>query len=128
MDSNDGSNQPTLTINNSKIYNSSNIGLLARTGYVEANNLVNNKAGQSSLNISLGGRYNFTNCTFANYWTQSYRPYPAVLVENLLETPDQIIVENFFNNISTKIAKLQQIYISFQNFPKKLKNGNRSHG
>lgn len=102
MDSNDGSNQPTLTINNSKIYNSSNIGLLARTGYVEANNLVINKAGQSSLNISLGGRYNFTNCTFANYWRQSYRPYPAVLVENLLETPEQILVSDLieanFNN------------------------------
>ncbi len=102
MDSNDGSNEPTLTINNSKIYNSSNVGLLARTGHVEGNNLVINKAGQSSLNISLGGRYNFTNCTFANYWTQSYRPYPAVLVENLLETPDQIFVSDLieanFNN------------------------------
>ena len=104
MDSNDGTNNPTLTIKNSKIYNSSNVGLLARTGFIEGENLVINKAGQSSLNLSLGGQYNFTNCTFANYWTGSFRSYPTVLVENYLETTDNIFVSdlieaNFYNCI-----------------------------
>ncbi|SHI32466.1 hypothetical protein SAMN04488096_101124 [Mesonia phycicola] len=104
MDSNDGSSNPTLTIKNSKIYNSSNVGLLARTGFIEGENLVINKAGQSSLNLSLGGQYNFTNCTFANYWTGSFRSYPSVLVENYLETTDEIFVSdliqaNFYNCI-----------------------------
>ncbi|WP_304139691.1 hypothetical protein, partial [Mesonia mobilis] len=102
MDSNDGTTNPTLTINNSKIYNSSNVGLLARTGNILGNNVVINKAGQSSLNLSLGGTYNFNNCTFANYWTSSFRNFPSVLVENYLETPDEIfvsdLVEANFNN------------------------------
>lgn len=101
-ESNDGTSNPTLTINNSKIYNSSNAGLLARTGHVEGNNLVIGSAGQSSLSLSFGGQYNFTNCTFANYWTGSYRSLPTVLVQNYLETPEQIFVSDLieanFNN------------------------------
>ena len=101
-ESNDGTSNPTLTINNSKIYNSSNAGLLARTGHVEGNNLVIGSTGQSSLSLSLGGQYNFTNCTFANYWTGSYRSLPTVLVQNYLETPEQIFVSDLieanFNN------------------------------
>lgn len=101
-ESNDGTSNPTLTINNSKIYNSSNVGLLARTGHVEGNNLVIGSTGQSSLSLSLGGQYNFTNCTFANYWTGSYRSLPTVLIENYLETPEQIFVSDLieanFNN------------------------------
>ena len=101
-ESNDGTSNPTLTINNSKIYNSSNVGLLARTGHVEGNNLVIGSTGQSSLSLSLGGQYNFTNCTFANYWTGSYRSLPTVLIQNYLETPEQIFVSDLieanFNN------------------------------
>jgi hypothetical protein len=104
MESNDGTSNPTLTINNSKIYNSSNVGILARTGFIEGNNLVINNAGQVSLNLSLGGRYNFTNSTFANYYNGGFRQLPAVLIENILETPNEIfaadLVEaNFFNCI-----------------------------
>ncbi|MBW2961315.1 hypothetical protein [Mesonia aestuariivivens] len=104
MDSNDGTSNPTLSINNSKIYNSSNVGLLARTGNIEGSNLVINNAGQSALQLSLGGTYNFTNCTFANYWTGSYRSLPAVLLQNYLETAEEIfasdlIEANFYNCI-----------------------------
>jgi len=104
MESNDGTNNPTLRINNTKIYNSSNVGILARTGFIEGNNVVVNNAGQSSLNLSLGGRYNFTNCTFANYYDGGFRQLPSVLIENILETPTDIfasdLVEaNFYNCI-----------------------------
>ena len=92
VDGNDGSNTPTLKVNNTQIYNVSNIGLLARTGYVTAENLVINNCGQMALNLSLGGNYQFNNCTFANYWRQGFRQFPAVFIENVLETPNQLFL------------------------------------
>ena len=84
MESNDGTANPTLTINNTQIYNSANVGLLARTGNVSAENLVINNSGQVSLNCSLGGTYNFNHCTFANY-TNGIRQFPSVLIDNNLQ-------------------------------------------
>jgi hypothetical protein len=81
----DGTNNPTLTLNNSKIYNSANVGLLARTGFVSAENTVIGNSGQASLFCSLGGQYSFKHCTFANYWTNSFRVFPTVLIDNLLD-------------------------------------------
>lgn len=104
MDSNDGTNNPTLTLKNTQIYNSSNVGLLARTGNVVGENIAINNSGQASLNLSLGGTYNFTNCTFANYWTNGFRQFPSVLIENNLESPEALFVSdlieaNFYNCI-----------------------------
>ena len=85
MDNNDGNSANTdLTITNSQIYNSSNIGLRARTADIVAENLVINNSGINSLAIELGGTYRFTHCTFANYWNNSFRNDPAVLVSNNL--------------------------------------------
>lgn len=102
MDSNDGSGSATLQLKNSQIYNHTNVGLLARTGFVEAENTVFNNAGQAAINLSLGGRYRFTHCTIANYWNNSFRQFPALLIENNLETPDNLFVadleEATFNN------------------------------
>ncbi|NEV93168.1 hypothetical protein G3567_03275 [Psychroflexus sp. YR1-1] len=94
MDSNDGSDQPTLTIKNTQIYNSANVGLLARTGFIDAENLIINNSGQVSLNLSLGGRYNFRHCTFANYWQNGFRQFPAVLIENNLEAGETLFVSD----------------------------------
>jgi hypothetical protein len=94
MDSNDGTDTPTLTIKNTQIYNSANVGLLARTGFVEAENLVVNNSGQVSVNLSLGGRYSFKHCTIANFWQNSFRQFPALLIENQLETQDQTFVSD----------------------------------
>jgi hypothetical protein len=92
MDSNDGTENPTLTIKNTQIYNSSNVGLLARTAFIDAENFVVNNAGQAAVNLSLGGRYHFRHSTIANYWRNSFRNFPALLIENQLETPDNLFV------------------------------------
>lgn len=94
MDSNDGGPTPTLTLKNTQIYNSANVGLLAKTGHVYGENVVINNSGQASLNLSLGGKYNFVHCTFANYWNSGIRQFPAVLIENVLETPENIFVSD----------------------------------
>ena len=91
---------PTLTINNSQIYDSSNIGLLARTSTVTGSNLVINNAGQAALACTHGGTYNFTHSTFNNTWPSSQQV--AVLVTNNIETSEGIFVQDLvaanFNN------------------------------
>lgn len=101
MDSNDGGEDPTLTIRNSQIYNSSNIGLLSRTGNIYGENLVISNAGQSSLLLELGGTYEFNHCTFANYWSRSFRQTPAVLLSNAFnnEIADDLVQADFTNCI-----------------------------
>lgn len=91
-----------LTITNSQIYNSSNFGILGRNTSIAAENVVINNSGQSSFAGTLGGKYNFTHCTIANYWNNSFRQFPALLLNNFTETLDAIIiadlVEANFNN------------------------------
>jgi hypothetical protein len=74
--------EPTLTIQNSEIYNTSNFGLLARAANIAGSNLVIGNNGQSALACTYGGTYNFTHATFANYWSGNIREFPAVLVNN----------------------------------------------
>ncbi len=105
MDSNDGSNNPTLTIKNTQIYNSGNVGLLARTGNVDGENMVITNSGQASLVLSLGGTYNFRHSTFGNYWNRSFRNFPAVVIDNSLQVSEteilvaDLIEANFSNCI-----------------------------
>ena len=73
-----------LTITNSKIFNSSNFGILARATSITAENVVLNNAGQSSFAGTYGGKYNFTHCTIANYWNNSFRQFPALLLNNYI--------------------------------------------
>lgn len=105
MDSNDGTPNPTLTLKNTQIYNSANVGLLSRTGHVDGENVVISNSGQASLFISLGGKYNFRHSTFANYWNRSFRNFPAVVIDNSLQVSEtetlvsDLIEANFSNCI-----------------------------
>jgi len=76
------SDATTVQIKNTQIYNSANVGLLARNGKVYGENVVINNAGESALACTLGGTYDFTHCTFTDYWTGSSRQSPTVLVAN----------------------------------------------
>ncbi|WP_298756748.1 choice-of-anchor Q domain-containing protein [uncultured Psychroserpens sp.] len=92
-----------LTITNSQIYNSSNYGILARGSSVRGENLVINNSGQSSFAGIFGGKYNFTHCTLANYWNNSFRQFPSVLVNNFFTDVNGIdngvdLIEANFNN------------------------------
>lgn len=93
-----------LSLSNVQIYNSTNIGLLSRTGFIEAENLVINNSGQTSLAIQLGGSYEFKHSTFANYWTGGFRSFPTVSIENIFETQEgtfraDLIKADFINCI-----------------------------
>jgi hypothetical protein len=82
MDSIGNNSTPTLTIKNTEIYNSANFGLLGRETTIEGENLVINNSGQASLACIIGGTYNFTHSTFTNFWNNSLREYPSVLINN----------------------------------------------
>ncbi|PQJ71982.1 choice-of-anchor Q domain-containing protein [Polaribacter butkevichii] len=79
---------PTLKLQNTEIYNHSSYGILGRETNIEANNVVVGSAGQVSLAATVGGTYNFTHATFANYWNNGLRQLPAVLVNNFFTYTD----------------------------------------
>lgn len=89
-------NSPTgkLNISNSKIYNSSNFGILGRATSINGANVVINNSGQSSFAGIFGGKYNFTHSTLANYWNNSFRQFPSVLVNNFSVTANNTVVTN----------------------------------
>ena len=98
---NDGSGSPSLSLRNTRIYNSSHIGLWGKTAYIEAENLVIGNAGQAALYCNLGGHYSFKHCTFANYWNNSFRSFPTVLIDNYTagsDLPAQDLTEAAFTN------------------------------
>lgn len=68
VSSDDGTATPTIDMTNTQIYNCANVGILARTGNMIGKNIVINNCGQASLACTFGGSYDFTHCTFSNYW------------------------------------------------------------
>lgn len=94
-DSIGNSSSPTLIIKNTQIYNSSNFGILGRETNITGENLVINNSGQSSLACTIGGTYNFTHATFTNFWNNSFREFPTVLINNYYaysQNNNQIVV------------------------------------
>lgn len=88
IDSIGSASTPTLKIQNSEIYNHSNYGILARETNIEGYNVVIGSAGEASLAATIGGTYNFTHSTFANFWNNGIRQLPAVLVNNFFTYKD----------------------------------------
>jgi hypothetical protein len=91
VNGNDGTNSVNATLNNVQIYNCSNIGLYATTGYVSGKNVVINNCGQASFQGSFGGSYEFTHCTFANYWENPNQT--CIILDDYIETNEGNIVE-----------------------------------
>lgn len=100
IDHNDGTN---TVIKNTQIYNSSNIGIYAKTAKIKGENIVINYGGVAALACSLGGNYEFKHCTFNNNWPSSKQV--AVLVDNYYndENHQQVAFDleqaNFYNCI-----------------------------
>lgn len=92
-----------LTITNTQIYNISTFGILGRNTSIRAENIVLNNAGQASFGATLGGKYNVTHSTIANYWNSSFRQFPALLINNFVVDADNTafisdLTEANFNN------------------------------
>jgi len=109
-----------LSINNTIIKNMSSIGILGQTANISATNTVVSKCGQYAVACNIGGTYNFTHCTFANY-SGDYNPHntPSVLLNNYYEGADGNIyvrdlnAANFTNciidgSLSTEVSFQEQ--------------------
>lgn len=83
-----------LTITNSQIYNASGFGILGRASSIKAENVVINNCGQSSFAGTYGGKYNFTHCTIANYWNNSFRQFPALLLNDFTTDENNTVFTN----------------------------------
>jgi hypothetical protein len=103
------------TINNTIIENMSGIGILGQGANIEANNTVVSKCGQYAVACNIGGTYNFTHCTFANYWDYNHRNTPSILLNNYYEGADgdiyvrDLLAANFTNciidgSLSTEVS------------------------
>ena len=74
---------PTLRMSNTIIENSSSVGLYARGSKIIADNCLFSNSGLVSVALTMGGAYQFYQCTIANYWGQYiYRQGPALLLNN----------------------------------------------
>ena len=92
-----------LTITNTQIYNSSSFGILGRNTSISGENVVINNSGLSSFAGTLGGKYNFTHSTIANYWDNGFRQFPSVLLNNFIIDENNVatladLTEANFNN------------------------------
>jgi hypothetical protein len=112
-------NSPTVSINNTIIKNMSSIGILGQTANISATNTVVSKCGQYTVACNIGGTYNFTHCTFANYWNYSHRNTPSILLNNYYEGADgniyirNLSAANFTNciiygSLSTEVSFQQE--------------------
>ncbi len=94
-----------VNLKNVQIYNSTFDGIRSTASLINGENVVINNSGQSSLNIQFGGSYDFRHCTFANYWTNSFRSFPSVSIGNYFLDSDgnpvasDLIKANFTNCI-----------------------------
>lgn len=116
MDYNDETPNPTLTLKNTQIHNSSAANLWAKTAHVYAENTVFGNAGQLSFYGNLGGKYIFNHCTFANYWNNGFRSTPAVLLDDYVRLNDNTDIiepleEATFNNCIIEGNQLVEFYV-----------------
>ena len=93
----------TLTINNSQILNTSSYGVFARNAKITAKNTVITNNATASFAGVLGGNYNLTHCTLANYWRNSNRQNPTLMLSDTFEAQTAIYVANLNANFTNCI-------------------------
>ena len=95
----DGSNMKNISIANTKIYNSSFVGIWGDNANIEAENLVISNAGVSCFAGVSGGSYTIKHSTFGNYWNSSLRNTPNFILSNynVFRREDEEIVTSNLN-------------------------------
>lgn len=94
-----------LKVTNTRIRNMSGFGIFARNFVIEGWNNVVSNCGLYNAALTIGGKYRFTHCTFANYWRFGQRSTPAVYINNYAvnqnnqEVPVKLDTAEFLNCI-----------------------------
>jgi len=94
-----------LRLNNCVIQNNTVAGILAKNYQITDTNSVISNSGQYNLLVQGNGIYNFYHTTFANYWSESTRKTPSILLQNAYINNEGVTVisdldaVNFYNCI-----------------------------
>lgn len=96
---NDGTNSVNTTLNNVQIYNCTNFGIYATNGFIEGKNVVINNCGEASFQANFGGSYDFTHCTFANYWARPNQTCVVLSDDPINNIPTPLLKADFKNCI-----------------------------
>ena len=88
-------NQPTLTLENTKIFDIQNYGIESLNSRIKATNVLIYNIGQSNTFLSLGGDYNFRHCTLAGYSSKYLNHQaPALVLLDFYPFPDGTNLQN----------------------------------
>ena len=101
VDSLSTTSEPVLTLKNSVIENMTLNCLDARTTSIKASNCVFTNSGYCSVRLLLGGNYEFTHCTMANYYDGNVRSEPILYLNNYYSYENVVYAYDFearFNN------------------------------
>jgi len=74
-----------VLLTNTKIENMTGVGILSRFYRITGINNLIDQCGQYGLALTWGGQYDFRQCTFANYWTESIRQTENLALTNYFE-------------------------------------------
>ncbi|RYG53709.1 MAG: hypothetical protein EOO01_03630 [Chitinophagaceae bacterium] len=102
----------SLNLNNIQIYNSAYAGILAQTAHVRGKNIVINTSGYVSMECSIGGKYNFTHCTFNNSLASSN--HFALIVSDNAGSVSDVLEEATFNNCIAYGSNATEVLLSSQ--------------
>jgi len=91
-----------LILSNTRIENMTGYGILTRFYNMTAYNNVVVNCGQYLAALTWGGIYDIRQCTFANYWSNSVRVSPSIVLNNYAVDADDIVYpfefQGFFGN------------------------------
>jgi hypothetical protein len=73
---------PTLKLSNTIIKNMKAAALYGQGAHIWSNNCVFANCGQYVAALSIGGKYKFEHCTFANFWSEDNRQTPLLALNN----------------------------------------------
>ncbi|MBK6447200.1 MAG: hypothetical protein IPQ03_07260 [Bacteroidetes bacterium] len=91
--------ETTLRIENTIVKNMAGNGLYFRGAVIKAFNCVFANCGYQTAALLYGGRYDFYQCTFANFWVEGNRQDPAVLLNNYFGVNVRQLDASFYNSI-----------------------------
>jgi hypothetical protein len=77
-----------LLISNTKIEHNRYQGLVAQASSVIVHNSLFGASGSASVQLAVGGHYEFYHCTIANYYRWGFRTAPALIISNFYEEKD----------------------------------------
>ena len=115
----------TIHLKNTNIENCQVAGLYALGANIAAENSVFANCGKYTVACIVAGKYSFTHCTMANYWTAGNRKEAQILISDFQMSYSEPIFQTYFGNciihghkdneIEIDCLKENSQYLSFEN-------------